>query len=1305
MRTTLQRALFTLVALQFMAPLSISAADIDPLNVECPHHEERIIVKFKNGVAKNNGTALLVKGRKVSRSFKARPNLQVIVLGAGERVNDAIAEYRKSGLVEYAEPDYKVQLFLSPNDPGFADGSQWAHQNIGQSNGVVDADIDSVEAWNTRTSASGIVVAVLDSGVQYTHEDLAANMWLNPGEQGTDSLGGNKATNGVDDDGNGYVDDVHGINAIGNTGNPADDLGHGTHVAGIIGAVGNNLKGGAGVAWDVRIMACRVVGSGGFVSDGIEGIQYAVANGASIVNASWGISCYSQALFDEISAAGDSGVIFVSASGNDGMNTDSEYSYPSVYDLPNLVSVAATTHQDELATFSNFGLRTVHLAAPGSNIFSTFFLTSDPNNTARYAYQNGTSMAAPHVAGALALLKAQKPTLPYQAILAALYAGTDRIPALAGKCATGGRLNVNNSLNLVSGAPLNDSFANRETIVKTGQPVYGVSSFATHEPGEPNHAGGSGTHSLWWTWTADFSGRVNVTTADSSFNTVVEIYIGSAIESLASVAANDNSGLSAEGAETSSVTFEAVRGTSYQIAVDGADSSASGGIHLQIFQVAGNDLFERSYRFDGDFIGNVTKNGSAEKEASEPLHADTAGGRSLWWTWIAPASGAFTLSTSGSSFDTLLAVYTGSSVSSVSEVASNDDDANGTAGNTSLVKFNASAGTEYRIAVDGKNGDSGLIRLAGSYDYAITDLGTLSGLHSHARRIAENGDIIGYAYNFPQPEPSSQKRALWWRNGLLYDISRHPTISQAFGLNESGVIVGHDGAIGGPSVPIEQGFVYDIANGHQPFINSSQPNRVFGINDLGYIVGDSNYPSSGTTGSKGIVLTPNGQLITIDSPFGATSTYSRDINRHAEVAGYARTSSSFTAQFNAIFWSGVNGFSTPISLGTFGGTGSVAVDINDHADVVGTAHRISNRLIPPFLWSDGRMMPLASFGCGGGTARSINNRRTIVGSIRSPSGVQIAFLYRDGVMIDLNTLLPNGSDWVLNEASDINEKGQIVGYGTYQGLQRAFLLNPPALLKITSPARATSGEFTFSINGPAGMNCDIEASSDLQTWSLQGTRTIAGGAASYGDSSAIGQTERYYRVRETSGAARSINAVGFLERSYPDNYSLVANPFTLPNLRISDVLPNAADGTAVLRWDEQNQAFVDHTLFIAGAGWIGRPDQKFNAGEGVFVFFPAATSVTFVGEVPQGVLTMEMPAGISFRGSLGLPPASLGTLNFPVESGDTVRFWNATAYQYDSPYTYTDTGWSPNDPTPSAAQGFMVQRAHKATWTRNFSIW
>ena len=400
------------------APLESLVIDISE------YHPGRVLVGWQpEADAQRAGHGF---GEIVEHSRPLSGSLWELDLHQGASVDAALAILRASPWVAYAEPDYTVRIAATPNDPQFS--SLWGLHNTGQTGGTADADIDAPEAWDLTTGASSTIVAVIDTGVDYHHPDLAGNMWVNAGEIPGDQ---------VDNDANGFVDDVHGYDFINEDANPLDDNGHGTHVAGTIGATGDNGAGVTGINWNVQIMALKFLGANGSgsTSDAIRALNYAVQMGAQISNNSYGDSQFSQAFRDALEDARQANHIFVAAAGNNGGNNDASPFYPAAYDATNLISVAATDHQDRLASFSNYGLTTVDLAAPGVNILST-----TPNNT--YAQNSGTSMAAPHVAGVAGLVRSVHPSWGYQQVIDQVLGSVDFIPALASRTVTGGRLNA-----------------------------------------------------------------------------------------------------------------------------------------------------------------------------------------------------------------------------------------------------------------------------------------------------------------------------------------------------------------------------------------------------------------------------------------------------------------------------------------------------------------------------------------------------------------------------------------------------------------------------------------------------------------------------------------------------------------------------------------------------------------------------------------------------------------------------------------------------------------------------------------------
>jgi thermitase len=366
----------------------------------------------------------------VAKQYSAMTDLVVYAEANNEiKLDDPIQDFSASELLARETEPSEIQ----PNDPMFAE--QWALNNVGQNGGKAKADVAAIKAWLKTQGSTEVVVAVLDSGVDYTHPDLIENMWLRP-----DNVPAYK------DEELGALNDLHGFNAADNQSDPMDDNGHGTHCSGIIGAEGDNSEGIAGINWNVQIMPLKFMGRGGFgtTKDAIEAINYAIdrkRNGVNVkvINASWGSTLYSKALEDTIRAAGEEGILFVAASGNDGSSNDKRPHYPSNYKLPNVISVAALDRNDNLASFSNFGITTVHVAAPGKDILSTW-LNGD------YREASGTSMATPYVAGVAALILASEPKLSVEKLRDRILKSVDKLPALDGKIESGGRINAAKAL-------------------------------------------------------------------------------------------------------------------------------------------------------------------------------------------------------------------------------------------------------------------------------------------------------------------------------------------------------------------------------------------------------------------------------------------------------------------------------------------------------------------------------------------------------------------------------------------------------------------------------------------------------------------------------------------------------------------------------------------------------------------------------------------------------------------------------------------------------------------------------------------
>ena len=414
-----------------------ASAEEIALNENRSFGRPEVLVKFKSGVSSEAIDALTAR-------FNDRVEDRIENAEGWEAIDDLdnadpasiVAQYSQLPEVEFAEPNYEINLDeanegplvpVLPHDPQFND--QWALANSGQRGGKQGADISATLAWATTTGTDKVVVAVLDTGVDYTHEDLMENMWVRPATMAP-----------YHDNELGTIDDLNGFNAIDTAADPMDDNGHGTHCAGIIGAEGENNIGIAGVNWKVQIMPLKFLNAGGSGStkDAIEAINYVINRkkagvNVRIISASWGSTMKSRALGDVIRKAYENDILFVAAAGNSSVDNDRTPHYPSSY--PNVISVAALDRNDQLASFSNFGVKSVMIGAPGVDILSTWLDNE-------YEEKSGTSMATPVVSGVAALILSKHPGMSAENLSKRLMDSTDPIIALKGKTVTGGRINA-----------------------------------------------------------------------------------------------------------------------------------------------------------------------------------------------------------------------------------------------------------------------------------------------------------------------------------------------------------------------------------------------------------------------------------------------------------------------------------------------------------------------------------------------------------------------------------------------------------------------------------------------------------------------------------------------------------------------------------------------------------------------------------------------------------------------------------------------------------------------------------------------
>ncbi|RZA27444.1 MAG: hypothetical protein EOP10_00035 [Proteobacteria bacterium] len=399
---------------------------------ESPHRPNQFIVHYKSGMIQNR-TFLRSLGVAEIKSFDSSNAL--LLTANGQRSASVLEFLRHDPAVESIQANHIYKIMTTPNDPRY--GLQYVHKKIG-----------SAEAWDVTTGSKDVVVAIIDSGVNYNHPDIAPNYWTNVGEIGKDGNGDDKSSNGMDDDGNGYIDDFRGWDFVQNDNDPMDDNGHGTHCAGAIAAKGDNDIGVTGVSWNVSIVGLKFIDGKtgeGDTAGAVAAIEYATKMGFPITSNSWGGPAEGgddgepDILKNAIQANADKGYLFVAAAGNDGKDNDNRTILPAGYEVESILTVGATTLLDRLAFFSNYGEKTVDLGAPGSLIYSTVLGSG-------YSFMSGTSMAAPIVAGAAGLLKSQHPDWTGEQIKAQLIKTVDPIPSMKTKLLSGGRLNIGRAL-------------------------------------------------------------------------------------------------------------------------------------------------------------------------------------------------------------------------------------------------------------------------------------------------------------------------------------------------------------------------------------------------------------------------------------------------------------------------------------------------------------------------------------------------------------------------------------------------------------------------------------------------------------------------------------------------------------------------------------------------------------------------------------------------------------------------------------------------------------------------------------------
>ncbi|MBN1476305.1 S8 family serine peptidase [Candidatus Sumerlaeota bacterium] len=410
------------------AAAALSLSLLTPLPAQVAHVPGEVLIAWREGPQRSAArVSLSRRGFQCLRESRAPDRPERWALPAKTGVAQALSMLRRNPTVRIAEPNLIRELCeVFPNDPLFAT-DQW---NLWDA--VGDMDIDATEAWEITVGSPEVVIALIDSGLDLDHPDLAGNLWVNPGET---------PGNGVDDDGNGYVDDVHGYDFAAGDGDPMSTSDHGTFVAGVAGMVGDNGFGGAGVCWQVSLMPLRVFGGSATLDDLIEAIDYAADRGADVINASYGGFEFSELEAEAYARAGDAGVIVVAAAGNDGIRVDRNRFYPATHGLPNLIAVGGSNRSDESADFTNFGANTVDVLAPSVPLTSTVNHPSS-DETSGFRLWGGTSFAAPHVSGAAALVRSVHPSASPREVIERIRAGVDHPAAVDGATLSNGRLSA-----------------------------------------------------------------------------------------------------------------------------------------------------------------------------------------------------------------------------------------------------------------------------------------------------------------------------------------------------------------------------------------------------------------------------------------------------------------------------------------------------------------------------------------------------------------------------------------------------------------------------------------------------------------------------------------------------------------------------------------------------------------------------------------------------------------------------------------------------------------------------------------------
>ncbi len=680
-----------------------------------------------------------IGGTLVKRSTDADLSMRVVELGepsGNNRLALAISELKKlTGVVAHAEPDYLVWSSKTPNDPEFR--NQRYLEDRPASSDIFDSDISAVEGWEYRTTAPHQIIAVIDTGIDFQQPDLTPNLWTNPGE----------TENGIDDDGDGYVDDIHGVNLLDPTAAPVDDDGHGTAVAALIGARGDNGIAISGVVWETQLLPIKFLDADGLgtSSDAAVAIDYATSKGATIINASWGSDGKSKAVEDAIVRANKAGILFVTAAGNESRNIDSNPAYPASYDQPNILVVGAVDSSRTMAGFSNYGRETVDIVAPGVEVIS--LVAGSSNVTSEFS---GTSFSAPLVSGIAALAReefgAETPAALKERILSA--ARIHRYDPLE-EIASQGYADLYRTMKGETAIPANDDFADAATLSEKYDRMVGSTINATQQQSEPVPDPSKQWATVWYSFSPDTSRPFSIVVDGIGTGSDARAFEGTSLQTL------KPAGTLSYGTSVKRFNFSNMGGQKIYIQIA---TQSPNWFDVTLEMPPENDNFLNSTEIKTDPFVLVANTRFATIEGGEPYLPllGQSPYRSVWWTFNSPETGSMKLSTEGSDYDTVLEVYTGDSLASLQLLDENDDvSANAT---YSELFIEVEEGHDYYVRVSSKHGYGGLARLSGGilrapiFVFQPVETTAMLGFRASFRGLAVGPGPLEYQWYF-EDEP------------------------------------------------------------------------------------------------------------------------------------------------------------------------------------------------------------------------------------------------------------------------------------------------------------------------------------------------------------------------------------------------------------------------------------------------------------------------------------------------------------------------------------------------------------------------